>query len=139
MTKCLITVVILIFFANYLQAQTFSISAAKQIYNLDDTIQIELINLKSVDHYIAIGIELKYDNKWGELEPTINQEGKVEVFKKAKDFQEKIIKVILPKYLKNLIQNDGRFYIRFRLKEGQSLDNLDLSYSPPILITIRNN
>ena len=87
---------------------------------------------------MAIGLETEFDNKWVELEPTINQIGKAELFEKTKGLKEKIISVVLPDYLKNFSQKDAPFYIRFRLTEGQSMDNLHPIYSLPVLILIKN-
>ena len=57
-----ITFVISMAFANFSYAQAFSISTYKQSYYLMDTIQLKIVNLNSIDRYMAIGLETEFEN-----------------------------------------------------------------------------
>ncbi|MEJ0081508.1 MAG: hypothetical protein WDM78_11330 [Puia sp.] len=80
-------------------------------------------------------MEYKNNNKWFELEPTVNQIGKAEVFSQTTGSVNKIMKIILPVYIKKFPESDFPMNIRFRLIEGLKIDEMDTAYSTPVLIT----
>jgi hypothetical protein len=66
MLKALFSTIILLLFSGFLYSQNISISTAKLNYRLNDTIPLKLSNKSSMDLYYAAGIELNFENKWGE-------------------------------------------------------------------------
>jgi hypothetical protein len=119
-----------------LAEQNISISTSKFKYKLNDTIPIKLTNKSDIDLYYALGEEQFFKGRWVELEPTINQVGKIERIEKERRSTVKIIKVVLPNYCKSLIQIQSPLKIRFRVKSGIDYNEMQTGYSEPIEIIL---
>ena len=136
MTKALVSSIILLLYSGFSYSQNISISTNKLNYKLKDTILLKISNTSPTVLYYAIGLEEKFENKWEELEPTLNQVGKVELISKISKSNIKNIKGVLPHYLKVTPQENIPLYIRFRLKSGPAIENLLATYTVPILVTL---
>jgi hypothetical protein len=136
MLKTHLFTIILLSFSLFSYSQNISVSIDKVTHKSNDTIQLRIANKNLVDLYYAVGLELEFDSKWEEFEPTLNQTGKVELWGRIMKSTIKNIKVILPTYLKNMKQKNNLLYIRFHVKSGITTERFIVTYTEPILINL---
>ena len=127
-------IMIFISFSCYTYSQKSHVSTLKQSYSVQDTIQLKIFISRPGVYLMGIGLEYKHTNKWFELEPTVNQIGKTEVFSKNTGSVNKIMNVILPGYIEKFPEEDFPINIRFRLVEGVKIGKWIRHLALPFLL-----